>query len=311
MDIGPPFIRLPWQFDAARMAREVKALPDAAWMAHPSRMAGNSAVALVSREGGENDDFEGEMGPTPHLRRSPYLQQVMAAFGEVLGRSRLMRLAPGSEVALHVDFNYHWLRRVRIHVPITTQPEVTFYCADQAVHMGAGEAWIFNAWRRHRVVNGGDSDRVHLVIDTSGSSGFWRMVRDAAAAGPTAPIGEVHWDPDAEPAIETERCNTVPVMHPGELDGLVDSLIREFSAHPANDPALVGAYRRLLEDFALDWRVTWLRHGDAEAGRPVYQTLVDGVRAQLTQDPRALVTASNQIGVNPIIVQRILRPALR
>ena len=90
MDIDRPFVRLPFSFDADRMAEEASQLPQTAWMQHPSRMSGNSAVALVSRNGEDNDDFDGEMVETPHLRACPYIRQAMASFGEVFGRSRLM-----------------------------------------------------------------------------------------------------------------------------------------------------------------------------------------------------------------------------
>lgn len=317
MRLPQPFIRLPYAFDAERLAAEVDALPDTAWMPHPSGMKGNSAVPLVSRDGGDNDDFDGRMLATPHLDRCPYVRQVMASFGEVLARSRLMRLAPSCEVSAHVDFNYHWYTRVRIHVPVVTEPEVVFHCGDRHVHMRAGECWIFDSWRRHRVVNGGTRDRVHLVIDIAGSSRFWRTVREMESLDPAAGPGIradrlqcVAFDPDADVTIETEQYNTAPVMAPGELDGIVAELVRDFAAHAENDPALVERYRVLLFDFSKDWRETWHRHGYRRSGWADYRTLIEALRSQLHPNPRALVTASNRIGVNPIIVQRILEPAL-
>src|SRR3989337_980840 len=115
MELDRTFIRLPYQFDAVRLATEIDELPANAWMTHPAAFEGNSAVPLISRDGGMNDDFHGAMCVTPYLRDCRYLQQVMASFGEVLGRSRLMKLAAGAEVVAHVDFNYHWYTRVRIH----------------------------------------------------------------------------------------------------------------------------------------------------------------------------------------------------
>lgn len=313
MELRQPFVKLPWRFDAERLAEEVRALPESAWMAHPSRMQGNSAVALVSRGGGDNDDFDGEMALTAHLEACPYMMQVMASFGEVLGRSRLMRLAPGAEVALHVDFNYHWVSRLRLHIPVVTDPRVLFQCADEKVHMAAGECWTFNSWRRHRVINGGEADRIHLVVDTSGSSRLWRVVEAAQReAGEPSP-GEAEllpYRPRVRADIEVERYNSAPVMAPGELDGLVAALLAEIEAFPGNDAERVKEYRQLLQGFCKDWRVTWVRHGFRRSGWPEYRELIEAVRAQLHPEPRALVTGSNQIGVNPIIQQRILAPAL-
>jgi len=312
MRLPRPFIRLPLAFDAARLAAEAAALPAAAWMPHPSGMPGNSAVALISRGGGDNDDFVGPMAPTAHLAQCPYHRQVMATLGEVLARSRLMRLEPGSEVSPHVDFNYHWRHRVRMHVPVVTNPAVAFHCGAASVHMRAGECWIFDNWRPHRVVNAGNAARIHLVIDLTGSSRFWRLVEQAQANGPAHAAGArpLAYEPGREPALETEQHVAAPVMAPGEVEAIVADIIADFSANPENDPALAERYRRLLRDFALDWRVLWHRHGIGRDGLRHYRRLLDAVGAQLHPDRRALVTASNGIGVNPVIVQRLLRAAL-
>jgi quercetin dioxygenase-like cupin family protein len=310
MELSRPFIRLPFSFDADTLASEVASIPANAWMAHPSRMRGNSAVALISRDGGDNDDFEGRMQPTPHLRSCPYTEQVMGSFGEVLARSRLMRLAPGCEVQMHVDFNYHWYTRVRIHVPIVTDPRVIFHCGEERVNMQPGECWIFDSWRRHRVVNAGDSDRVHLVVDLSGSSRFWQLVRQAEGLPDSVEAKFIPFDPACQVTLLTEQYNTAPVMAPGEVDALVRELVLDFSSHPDNDPLLVQRYTLLLGDFCKDWRQVWLQHGYEPAGSARYRALIESLRSQLHADPRALITGSNQVGVNPIIVQRILRPAL-
>jgi len=317
MEISRPFVRLPYLFDAEKLTQEVAVLPEGAWMDHPSKMRGNSAVPLISRGGGDNDDFDGAMRVTPHLECCPYLQQVMASFGEVLGRSRLMRLAPGCEVSTHVDFNYHWYSRVRIHVPVITEPGVIFHCGDAQIHMQTGECWIFNSWRRHRVTHGGQHDRIHLVIDTAGSSRFWRTVErmTSLAAGdvhrpPEQHLEHVAFVPGRKVNIETERYNTAPVMAPGEVEALVKELVRDFGDNPVNDAGLVSRYKDMLGDFARDWRMTWLRYGYEQRGWPEYQRVIDTLQKQLHPEPRALVTGSNGVGVNPIIVQRILRPAL-
>ena len=310
MKLARPFIRLPLTFDAARLAQEAVQLERAAWRQHPLGLKGNSAVALISRAGGDNDEFGGRMAATPHLDLCPYHRQVMASFGEVLARSRLMKLDAGCEVQYHVDFNYHWYTRVRIHIPITTSPAVAFYCGDEKVHMQAGECWIFDNWRRHNVINAGVKERIHLVIDLSGSSRFWRMVRQALQTGTGEQFNFVPYEPGKQVDILTENYSISPVMAPGEIDALVTELLREFEDHPANDPALVERYRLALTDFASDWRETWHRYGMGKQGLPHYRRLIDRVKSELHPDRRALLISANDIGVNPVIVQRILRAAL-
>ena len=65
MKLSRPFIRLPLAFDAARLRAELEAMPATAWMPHPSGLAGNSALALISRDGTDNDEFDGAMAATP------------------------------------------------------------------------------------------------------------------------------------------------------------------------------------------------------------------------------------------------------
>jgi len=113
-------------------------LPASAWAEHPSDYQGNSSVRLISSGGGENDDVRGQMLLTPHLRNCPYVQQVLESFGVVWGRSRLMRLAPGASVPEHADINYHWFRRVRVHVPVVTVPQVRFHCGGESCTCGRG-----------------------------------------------------------------------------------------------------------------------------------------------------------------------------
>ena len=317
MEISKPFIQLPYSFDASRLADEVNALDESAWMKHPSGFSGNSAVALLSRNGEDNDDFNGTMLETPHLNRCPYVRQVMASFGEVFGRSRLMKLGVTSEVKLHVDMNYHWYTRVRIHIPVITNPDVTFYCADQQIHMQAGESWIFNSWRRHRVTNNGTADRVHLVIDTAGSSRFWSTVRKMEALDRETDkdainqlITHIPYREGEEVVIRAERYNNTPIMSPGELEAMVREVIADFERNEKNDPDKVARYKALLTDFSKDWRELWHLYGYEKEGWSKYEALIESTAKQMDSDRESLKTSTNAIGVNPLISQRIFWPAL-
>ena len=64
MRLKQEFYRLPFRFDAERLATEALSFPESAWRAHPSGYDGNTALILVSAHGGQNDDLTGPMQPT-------------------------------------------------------------------------------------------------------------------------------------------------------------------------------------------------------------------------------------------------------
>jgi hypothetical protein len=257
------------------------------------------------------------MAATPELLSCDYMQQVMGSFGEVLARSRLMRLDAGAQVSEHVDFNYHWYSRVRIHIPIVTNPQVIFHCGDQAIHMRAGECWIFDSWRRHKVINASDKDRVHLVIDTSGSSRFWQTVREMESFGIQDNTAQLQdkiisfpYKPGQQTSIKTERYNIAPVMAPGEFEAIANELVYDIESNSNNDSQLSTKYKNLLINLAKDWRENWHLHGYEEAGWLKYRELLGRAASQLDPNPRALINGSNQVGLNPIIMQRLIHAAL-
>lgn len=305
MKLPQAFVRLPLRFDAERMAREVAALPDSAWQAHPTGYAGNSAVPLIAVDGGDNDAISGPMAETRHLQQSPYLRQVLAAFQVVLGRSRLMALAPGARVPRHCDMNYHWFTRVRIHIPVTTTPPVRFHCDDEVVHMAAGEAWIFDNWRLHQVENPTPRQRVHLVADTVGSAAFWRMV---ATAGDNPPPREQRFPfrPQHAPDLPTEQHNVPVVMHPAEMRLLGEDLLADLLAAPGASEPPARHFRQVLSDLMDDWQMLWLRYGGEAEHRHHFTARRDAALQALRPLTRPLPLASNARPAQSVVVARIL-----
>ena len=161
-------------------------------------------MRLISVDGGENDLVEGPMRETAQIKSAPYIRQILASFGVPWSRTRLLRLAPGAVVPAHADINYHWFYRVRLHIPIVTRPEVRFLCDTTSVHMAAGEAWVFDNWRLHHVVNPTPDERIHLVADTAGNAAFWQLV---GAGEPAAQLAAnfCRFDPELQAALLTER----------------------------------------------------------------------------------------------------------
>lgn len=307
MRLAKPFFQLPVLFDIERLQAEVAALPAEAWVSHPDSIPGNSAARLISAGGGETDDVHGQMLPTSWLAAMPYARQVLAGFGVVWSRSRLMRLGPGASVPEHADINYHWHTRVRLHVPIMTRPQVRFHCDGESVHMASGEAWIFDNWRRHRVENGSDADRVHLVADTTGTAAFWQF-----ACGPTPPRSQwrtMAWDPEIAPRLLTECDQRSPIMPAAEVQWLVDDLCADLTiAVDTPDVRLrMARFAMLLESFVQDWRQLCALHGVGGRARPDFLRLTDAVRQASTPLARGLITRTNKVSVMLVLERRVLQ----
>ena len=305
MKLAPSFVRLPLRFDVQRLATEVAALPPEAWTRHPQGFPGNSAARLISVGGGENDGVAGAMAATPHLAACPYIQQVLGSFGVVWSRSRLMKLAPGAKVPEHADINYHWFSRVRVHVPVRTEPSVRFYCGNDVVHMAAGEAWVFDNWRLHRVENGSPNERVHLVADTVGSAAFWQLVEAGMLGRPARTVPFVSGP--AAPLL-LERYNVPRVMSPAEIEHLLFDLSQELADRAAPDGSATPAvqqFRALLAAFCQDWRQLWLLYSDSPEGLPAYGQALAALRARAAPLARTLRMRTNRLGAMMVLQARI------
>lgn len=271
MKLQYPFIQLPLSFDAATLAAEVDALGESVWRPHPQGFPGNSALPLIAANGDPgNDDVRGRMRSTPHLDKLPYLREVLGSLGAVFGRSRLMRLSGQAEVTPHVDVDYYWRDHIRVHVPIVTQPEVTFYCGNQQVHMAAGECWIFDTWSNHKVVNSAERARIHLVADTVGGTEFWQLVTRSRVPGHTGPWNPTHLAPGtAVPNLRIESTNLPTVMTPWELREQLTFILDEALPDPR-----IGHLHQLASHLGREWRALWAWHGESESGWTDYRALM-------------------------------------
>ena len=307
MRLAKPFFQLPVLFEVERLEAEVAALPPEAWVSHPDSLPGNSAARLISAGGAETDSVYGQMLATPWLTAMPYARQVLAGFGVVWSRSRLMRLAPGAVVPEHADINYHWHTRVRLHIPITTRPQVRFHCDGETVHMAAGEAWIFDNWRRHHVENRSDVDRVHLVADTTGTAAFWRF-----ACGQTPPREHwrtMPWDPDTIPRVLTECDQQSPIMPAAEVQLLIEDLVAELTvtADGPDGRARAVRFSLLMESFVQDWRQLCALHGVSGRARPEFERLAAAVRQAARPLSEGLVMRTNGAGALLVLEKRVLQ----
>lgn len=308
MKLPIPFVQLPLTFDADRLAAEVESIDAGCWRPHTQNYPGNDALPLVSLGGDPlNESVDGRMAPTPHLQRMPYMRQVLASLGTVIGRCRLMRLSGHAEVNPHVDIHYYWRERVRVHVPIVTQPTVRFYCGDDETHMGVGECWIFDNWRLHRVVNDAVRSRVHLVADTVGTQTFWDMVhagRPHNRADPNWRTRRVDFDPAIDPPLVYEAVNLPKVMSPWEMNAHLSALFADTEPSPK-----VQRLAQAMSRFTTGWRSLWAAYGDDDAGLPVYREVLERVRAEVAQ-LGAGIDMRNGAGLSTAIEAGVLKPAI-
>jgi len=269
MKLFSEFIQLPLTFDAFRLAAEIAEIDESDWRPHPEGHPGNSAVPLIAVDGDpRNDAVRGVMLPAPMLERLPYVRQVLAAFHAVWGRTRLMRLDGNAEAVAHTDTNYYWANHARVHVHIVTDPDVRFLCGNAAVHMAAGESWIFDTWRQHNVLNPNPTRRIHLVADTVGSAAFWELVdRGMAGAAPE----HVPYAPLRSATLSTETVNHPVVMPPAEQAEMIALVAGAMTGTAADAEAQL---LRVLEVLRRDWRSAWARFGPRREGWPLYRQLL-------------------------------------
>lgn len=184
-------IRLPLHLDAAGLKADLGMFSEGDWVPHfnTSYYEGDwSGIAFRSVGGiarqlypdpAANDPY----ADTENLDRSPHVREALATLECELLSARFLRLAAGSVIKEHKDFNLGFEDgELRIHVPVATNPEVEFVLDGTPVEMREGEAWYLDLNLKHRVANRGATDRVHLVVDCVVNDWLSGLLRAGEAA---------------------------------------------------------------------------------------------------------------------------------
>lgn len=306
MKLDVPLLKLPRQYCAETLAAEVAALPREAWIAHPGKLAGNDAVPLITPGGAITNAFAGPMAPTEYLRKCHYIMEIMADLGAVWGRSRLMGLAPASDVPEHVDVGYYWRTHLRLHIPIITNPKVAFTCDGRTAHMAAGECWAFDSFCLHNVRNLGTEKRVHLVLDTVGGEKLWDMMVEARRAEgdeveaklvppASTPVGELAF----------ERINAPEIMSAWEVRCHIDFLLHQAPQAPQL-PIVVDALNR----FATAWGAAWAQYGASHDGLGLYRSLLVRIRDDLKRAGADRILLHNAVPLDRTLEELIFMMAI-
>ncbi len=195
----PDRLRLPLSFDPALLARDLAALSATPWtrhFVHDNYDGDWSAIPLRSAEG-ETHPIR-MIGPhpgakrfvdTPLLDACPYFRQVLATFACEIRGARLMRLTPGSVIKEHDDpYLSAEDGRLRLHIPVLTNPDVDFQLSRRRIDMPAGSVWYLRLTDPHRVANRVATDRVHLVFDAEVNPWLTGQLRAAQQAADSASV---------------------------------------------------------------------------------------------------------------------------
>lgn len=98
----------------------------------------------------------------------PLIRHATASYQYRQGRTArimLARLLAGRDVARHVDNSPSAAVPHKIHIPITTNPQVRFLIGDGDHFLSRGRAYEVNNRKPHAVRNPSGFDRVHLIFD--------------------------------------------------------------------------------------------------------------------------------------------------
>jgi hypothetical protein len=163
--------------DVTRLRDAVLAIPEERWNAEnaakPNRFETLSSTRhIVFRFVSNFVDWRQSYARPAWNEWKDLLEPVLAAATADYGYERgafprvmLARMAPGGEIEPHNDSNPAAQWPHKIHIPILTNPDVTFFVDDVAYHFAEGEAVEVNNMAVHAVTNRGTTDRIHLIFE--------------------------------------------------------------------------------------------------------------------------------------------------
>ena len=294
MRLTRALVRLPRSFDPARLEAELAHFEEKDWILHPGGLLGSSAIPLVSAGGSANHDFAlaGPARPTAALGRAPYFAEVLGALGVPVARSRLVRLAGVTEGEAGVEWNYHWFRRAPLCIPLVTDPAVTLHCGDATAHMAAGEAWIVDNSRSHRLHNPSAQGCVHWIVETRDPEAW------AASQGGAFLLEPYRFE----------------VLSPEEITALAGEILADQENQRMSERerlALVQA----LASIQRRWDAAFGRFGHSSAGELAYQDILLDFREQVSSKlvrasagMRAATVVDTMLSISPPAPRRIHRP---
>ncbi len=166
--------KLPFYFDPGLLQSDLDQIGPDEWVAHFNQdyFEGEwTGVALRSSGGDPRQLYsqtkaENSFTDTPILERCPRVREILTIFQCPLLSVRFLKLAAGSLIREHRDYDLGFEEcQLRLHIPVTTNPDVQFFLDAHRIDMRAGECWYLDLGLPHWIENRSATDRIHLVID--------------------------------------------------------------------------------------------------------------------------------------------------
>jgi Aspartyl/Asparaginyl beta-hydroxylase len=163
--------------DIAELKAAVLALPEAVWDAEnaskPNRFGSLDATRhivfrFVASFYDWREAYDRPLWPPWQPLLEPVLNAASAQYGYARGaftRIMLARMARGGEIHVHRDTNPAAKWPHKVHLPLLTNPDVTFFVDGHDYHFPEGEAVEVNNMGPHAVKNAGHTDRIHLIFE--------------------------------------------------------------------------------------------------------------------------------------------------
>ena len=163
--------------DIQQLREAVLALPEEVWdlenASKPNRFevlnsTRHIVFRFVSSRFDWRDSYDRPLWADWRQLLEPVLQAATAGYGYARGqfpRVMLARMAPGGVIHPHRDANAAAKWPHKVHVPLVTNAETTFMVEGTRYHLPEGQAFELNNMGVHGVVNGGQTDRIHLIFE--------------------------------------------------------------------------------------------------------------------------------------------------
>jgi len=224
-------LKLPLGVDPQLLVQDLDQVNRQDWIRHFNTryFEGHWTGAVLRAAAGDSDTLYSNphttesFAPTKLLERCPNVAEFLKRFQCGLRSVRLLRLAAGSIIREHRDFDLGLADGlVRVHVPLRTNPDVVFFLDAHRVEMREGECWYLDLSLPHWVENRGASDRIHLVIDCEVNQ----------------------WLADLLCAAESEQAASVA----GPMEPCSAAALEQFRSAALSDPVLQERLRVTTDD---------------------------------------------------------------